>query len=269
MSLGMAHLSRTDLEEALRFAALAGELPAPGDASDRALIDALWSMVDTEYASYERVDDTRHAWLTQIALPAPDWGLPADSLDEYLLQLCWAHNPFIRYRRGTGDLSSMRREDVVDMRSYRRTEYAALMAEGSRLKFGTPRRFILVRWVRSPGPYHGLVYMERTGRNFTMRDRLVLDAVADHLAAYEQRRARLPGRWQSDIDARLTAREAEVLDLVAAGATNAQVAERLWISPETVRTHLEHIYLKLGVNSRTAALARTGLSQPMGASLTD
>ena len=56
----------------------------------------------------------------------------------------------------------------------------------------------------------------------------------------------------------LSTRENEVLDLVAAGATNAQIAERLWISPGTVKKHLEHIYLKLEVGSRTAALARTG-----------
>lgn len=56
----------------------------------------------------------------------------------------------------------------------------------------------------------------------------------------------------------LSARENQVLDLVAGGASNVEIAERLWISPGTVRKHLEHIYLKLEVGSRTAALARTG-----------
>ncbi len=51
----------------------------------------------------------------------------------------------------------------------------------------------------------------------------------------------------------LTAREVEVLRLVAQGLTDAQVAERLVISPRTVNTHLASIYHKLGVDSRTAA----------------
>jgi DNA-binding NarL/FixJ family response regulator len=51
----------------------------------------------------------------------------------------------------------------------------------------------------------------------------------------------------------LTARELDVLRLVAAGLSNAQVAERLVVSPRTVHSHLYSIYSKLGVNSRTAA----------------
>jgi predicted ATPase/class 3 adenylate cyclase/DNA-binding CsgD family transcriptional regulator len=51
----------------------------------------------------------------------------------------------------------------------------------------------------------------------------------------------------------LTAREVEVLRLVAQGLSDAQVAERLVISPRTVNTHLTSIYTKLGVDSRTAA----------------
>jgi DNA-binding CsgD family transcriptional regulator len=51
----------------------------------------------------------------------------------------------------------------------------------------------------------------------------------------------------------LTAREVEVLRLVAQGLTDAQVAERLVISLRTVTTHLTSIYNKLGINSRVAA----------------
>jgi predicted ATPase/DNA-binding CsgD family transcriptional regulator len=51
----------------------------------------------------------------------------------------------------------------------------------------------------------------------------------------------------------LTAREVEVLRVVAQGLTNEQVAERLVISPRTVDTHLTSIYSKIGVSSRSAA----------------
>ena len=53
----------------------------------------------------------------------------------------------------------------------------------------------------------------------------------------------------------LTLRELEVLNLVAEGLTNGEIAQRLWISPGTVRRHLENIYEKLGVHTRTAAVA--------------
>jgi DNA-binding CsgD family transcriptional regulator len=49
---------------------------------------------------------------------------------------------------------------------------------------------------------------------------------------------------------RLTAREADVLELLRTGQANAQIAEALSISVETVRTHARNIYRKLGVSSR-------------------
>ena len=51
----------------------------------------------------------------------------------------------------------------------------------------------------------------------------------------------------------LTEREIEVLGMVAQGLTDAQVAEKLYISPRTVSKHLQSIYGKLQVNSRSAA----------------
>jgi DNA-binding NarL/FixJ family response regulator len=53
----------------------------------------------------------------------------------------------------------------------------------------------------------------------------------------------------------LTAREVEVLQLLAFGHTNKDIAEQLYISPDTVKTHLEHIFEKLGTSDRTAAVA--------------
>jgi DNA-binding CsgD family transcriptional regulator len=53
----------------------------------------------------------------------------------------------------------------------------------------------------------------------------------------------------------LTAREAEVLAYVADGDTNALIAKRLGVRTRTVEKHLEHAYAKLGVSSRTAAIA--------------
>ncbi len=54
----------------------------------------------------------------------------------------------------------------------------------------------------------------------------------------------------------LTAREIEVLQLLAFGHTNRDIADKLFISPDTVKTHLEHIFEKLGASDRTAAVAQ-------------
>ncbi|HET8631065.1 MAG TPA: helix-turn-helix transcriptional regulator, partial [Thermomicrobiales bacterium] len=71
------------------------------------------------------------------------------------------------------------------------------------------------------------------------------DALAARLAA--------PGAPPPARPAGLTAREAEVLRLVAAGLSDAQVAAQLFVSPHTVNAHLRSIYGKLGVTSRAAA----------------
>jgi DNA-binding CsgD family transcriptional regulator len=64
----------------------------------------------------------------------------------------------------------------------------------------------------------------------------------------------------------LTAREREVLDLVAAGATNRQIAARLFISPKTASVHVSRILTKLGVADRAeaAVLARRANRAPRG-----
>ena len=54
-------------------------------------------------------------------------------------------------------------------------------------------------------------------------------------------------------DPTLSAREAEVLTAVAEGLTNAEVADRLHISENTVKFHLQNIYQRLGVANRTEA----------------
>lgn len=62
------------------------------------------------------------------------------------------------------------------------------------------------------------------------------------------RRLRAPGRT-------LTTRETEVLALVAEGLSNHQISQRLFLSQATVKSHLVHIFTKLDVDSRTAAVA--------------
>jgi DNA-binding CsgD family transcriptional regulator len=102
-----------------------------------------------------------------------------------------------------------------------------------------------------PGRYVGLVLHRGPGPDFSERDRALLVLLRPHLYQacldVERRRHPVP---------RLTARQNDLLRLVAAGRTNTQIARRLGISEGTVRTHLENIYDRLGVSGRAAAVTR-------------
>ncbi|MGK4579844.1 response regulator [Kitasatospora sp. HPMI-4] len=77
--------------------------------------------------------------------------------------------------------------------------------------------------------------------------------------------ARLLGRVRAGRPT-LSPREAEILQLLAEGLANRQISRRLFISEATVKTHLVHIYDKLGVDSRTGAIAAglaSGLIRPV------
>ena len=66
---------------------------------------------------------------------------------------------------------------------------------------------------------------------------------------------RLVGQVREPVDRSLSQRELEILSLVARGSNNRAAAAELFISEATVKTHLLHIYAKLGVNDRAAAVA--------------
>ena len=66
---------------------------------------------------------------------------------------------------------------------------------------------------------------------------------------------RLMGQMRQPASEPLSQRELEVLELIARGSTNREAAAQLFISEATVKTHLLHVYAKLGVNDRAAAVA--------------
>ncbi|MCH0542812.1 response regulator transcription factor [Streptomyces sp. MUM 203J] len=73
-------------------------------------------------------------------------------------------------------------------------------------------------------------------------------ALAPAVAHRLMNRMRTPGET-------LTKRELEVLELVGEGLSNQQISKRLFLSQATVKSHLVHVFAKLGVESRTAAVA--------------
>jgi DNA-binding CsgD family transcriptional regulator len=106
-------------------------------------------------------------------------------------------------------------------------------------------------WTTGPGRSLRLVFIRGPGADFSGRHHDLLTVLRPHLhhAYFDAERRRHPAP-------RLTTRQQELLPLVAAGHTNAQIARRLGISEGTVRSHLENIYRLLQVSSRTAAVTR-------------
>ncbi|ALE07491.1 LuxR family transcriptional regulator [Arthrobacter sp. ERGS1:01] len=82
----------------------------------------------------------------------------------------------------------------------------------------------------------------------------VQSAAAGQTALAPEVAARLLGRIRNP-EPVLSAREVQLLELLATGMTNKAMAKSLFISEATVKTHLVHIYDKLGVDNRTAAIA--------------
>lgn len=147
----------------------------------------------------------------------------------------------------TGDYSTLlHHAEITRTRAYANSPLgSALVAMGERDEMlvpmtplgGTDRRLLLLRNQDHP--------------DFSEREKAMLALARPHIAELHTRRDReLRG------EPHLTPRQWEVLRQVATGASNTQIAHALGLSDATVRKHLENVFLRLGVQSRTEALAR-------------
>jgi DNA-binding CsgD family transcriptional regulator len=109
---------------------------------------------------------------------------------------------------------------------------------------------LLIPLPAPPGTARRLVFFRGPGRPFTDHERDAAILLQPHIARALRNHARLSATRS------LTERQAELLRLVAMGYDNTAIARRLGLSRGTVRKHLENIYARLGVASRTAAVAR-------------
>ena len=96
-----------------------------------------------------------------------------------------------------------------------------------------------------------ILTLSRSRPGFSARDRELVDLLAPHLAQAFAREERPAVRPATVTMPELTAREQEVAHLVTRAATDREIARRLGVSPRTVQKHLQQIYRKLGVASRT------------------
>jgi DNA-binding CsgD family transcriptional regulator len=325
-------LSAQDAERLLRFVAEAERLGGDQAFTPELLVE-LGRLVDADWVGYSELDRVRRRALLFVASWEEDC---VEAEEELAWRVCLEEHPMC-VRHQDGHFGAMKLSDFLTRRELHRS-------------------WVYNNWFRPGGVEHELVVaipsplwhtktfiVDRPGgRDFTERDRLVLDLLQPHLARlWEAARTkrllraalaeldrvdehdrrglillgpgdeveyasppsqrllreffpattggRLPtalADWlesdgakpflrrrgprqlmvarsngaltleERDDEIELTAREREVLSWVARGKTNAEIARRLWLAPSTVRKHLENAYAKLGVNTRTAAVAR-------------
>ena len=151
------------------------------------------------------------------------------------------------YPDRTGDFDSVRiLSDSRTVSEWRRSMMYAVLRQ-------TPFIFdrqLMVPLPSAPGHSRRIRFLRATGRDFDDTDRALAALVRPHLVAHLH---------ALDLVSRgiapLTTRQRQLLSLIDGGYSNASMARTLGISAQTVRTHLQQIYARLGVNSRGEAAA--------------
>jgi DNA-binding CsgD family transcriptional regulator len=226
------------------------DLPAQG--LPPSLLSDLMDQIRCDAVTFQGMDSTRQGYWFVQGLPDDEELDPAleQALDQAHWQHYWDCLP-CSYPDRTGDLRSVVKiADFYSARQWHSTGMYADVYRPQEIKYE-----LQLCLPEPPGPSRGpgrtvrLYFFRLSGPDFSEADRALLTLMRPHLhAAYldaERRRAPGPG---------LTPRQTDLLQLVADGHTNTQIARRLGLSEGTVRTHLEHIYGRLHVSSRTAAV---------------
>lgn len=243
------NLSERDLR-ALVHVAEAGMRDDPTDAMPWAALEALLALVPGDSLVFKELVVTDRQVPVFQTLADGDRRLELDGAgdsrtNDGFWQLRRTFLP-CAYPDRTGDLTSITLWS--DFYSARELRNAPMYAE---LYGPQGHRFSLL--VSLPAPFGHTRRMQiwrDGGRDFDERDRLVLQLLRPHLHEIHlharRRRAGVP---------RLTPRELDVLRLVAEGRSNADIAQRLFVSVGTVRKHIEHIFDRTGVRTRAKAVA--------------
>jgi len=154
----------------------------------------------------------------------------------------------IRHRLRRRELRALKLSDFLTRRQLRKLDFYWYVWKPSGIDDS------LRVWLPAPTGRGRVIYLERGKRNFTERERSLLELLRPSLIKMQARAEQ--HRHADQRPTPLTARETEILRLIAAGKTTREVATALVVSPHTVRKHIEHILEKLDVRTRSAAVAR-------------
>ena len=220
----------------------------PGDAMPWAVLDRLLEVIPADKVQVDDRDlEGQRTVFSQIAEDGGARVLHRDYREVDGGRFWRLRQEFLpcSYPARTGDLvSAVKWSDFHSQAELRsRPFYAEYFPHGE-------IRYAMLVPLPNPAGRTRCVWLARARRDFTERDRLVLAVLRPHLSEVfldaERRRRGVP---------RLSRRELEVLQLVAQGCSNADIARMLFISVATVRKHMEHVFDRTGVRTRSAAAA--------------
>lgn len=220
----------------------------PGEPLPWSVLDGLKALLSCDVVSFFQLDSAaQQVPMSQEVPTDPAKGDPGGTQPP--LEVFFRHywdSELCCYPDRTGDLHRvLGPSDFYTPRQYRSTgmwsEYlrpAGIAHELVACLGGKPGQTLRMVLARGPGP------------DFSERDRAVVWLLRPHLLRlYRDRRAGAQ-------TAGLTPRQRELMLLLAAGGTNRQIGRRLGVSESTVRKHLEHIFERLQVTGRAAAVTR-------------
>jgi DNA-binding CsgD family transcriptional regulator len=242
----VAKLTQTDLRGVLELLYDLGSLPS-ADPFPLPMLNRLGTLVGAHTTGYGEFSFTEggRTYVTEHLLKnrtEPAW--LAETVKQW-----WLQDPIV-CRVHARAVEPMAVSDRVSMRTFHRLEYFQQVHR----PFGTADCIRL--FLPAPKTMSRFFWFDQEHWGLKQRERELLELLRPHLVLWR-------GRWKAPAcpdTLGLTAREQEVLQAAANGVTNREIAEKLWISPHTVRTHLQHIFEKLNVRTRTeaAAFLRTG-----------
>jgi DNA-binding NarL/FixJ family response regulator len=156
-------------------------------------------------------------------------------------------------------LAEAHKPDVVLM-DLRMPEVDGVTAIGELARRGVPSKILVLTTYDTDSDVLPAIEAGATG--YLLKDapreelfRAVEAAAKGHAVLSPAVATRLMGQMRAPAAESLSQRELEVLGLIARGSTNREAAAALFISEATVKTHLLHVYAKLGVKDRAAAVA--------------
>jgi DNA-binding CsgD family transcriptional regulator len=249
--LSASHLGSADLRHALDTLGAIGEGCAGSGDFARRGVQCLPGLVASELTTLSVCElDTGHRSVVSDQ-PGALSRREIDTFDRHFFE-----HPLVRAHGRNPAAVTKRISDLVSHADFQRTALYGDYYRAIRIDH------VMAVPIHVDGRYVVSFVLNRSRREFSERERECLEVIRPHLGALYRfgvaiRRA--DERFADAASLPLTPRERGVLQWVAAGKTDRDIAAILGISPRTVHKHLQRVYEKLGVETRTAAVMRAGL----------
>jgi len=221
-----------------------------GDFVPQALLEALVELVPCFDLSYAECDlrAGRNVGFQDIDVGVTNPTAPIDDSDGHIWQVLVQE----RSRCYLYETPERPRTDVVrTFDFYTESEWRSSQVYAETYRVGDEWNHLIAPMTPRNGRPRFLIFMRSLDEGpFSDRDRDLLTLLQPHLTTLADRRQR------EQTVRGLTDRHLEVLRHLAAGLSTVEIAEAMFVSPTTVRKHVENIFERLGVSSRAAAVAR-------------